>query len=130
MRLAMISMPDAVELLVAVHRDQTMGPVLVLGLGGIHADLSADSAMLLAPVGPEDVERALRSLKAAPRLFGHRGRASISMVAVAQVAAALCDLAFKHPELDTLEINPLLVSPERAIALDARIALVEEGTVP
>lgn len=127
---AMISMPDAVELLVAVHRDQTMGPVLVLGLGGIHADLSADSAMLLAPVGPEDVERALRSLKAAPRLFGHRGRASISMVAVAQVAAALCDLAFKHPELDTLEINPLLVSPERAIALDARIALVEEGTVP
>lgn len=127
---AMVQWPDATELLVGLRHDPTLGPVLVLGPGGIHADQLDDSQWLLAPVQAIDVERALRALKAAPHLFGHPGRRGISISAVAAVAMALCDLALSHPELDALEINPLLVSPDQAVALDARITLAEAETAP
>jgi acetate---CoA ligase (ADP-forming) len=127
---AMVQWPDAIELLVGVRRDPTFGPVLLLGLGGIHADHLDDNQWLLAPVQASDIGHALRALKAAPRLFGPPGRPGISTSAVAAVALALCDLAFAHPELDALEINPLLVSHDQAVALDARITLAEKDSAP
>jgi acetate---CoA ligase (ADP-forming) len=124
----MIAMPGATELLLGLHRDPVLGPVLVIGLGGVEAEMWDDTVYQLAPVQAQDVEAALRRLKAAPRLFGHRGRPGLGEQAVAQVtkvAQALCTLALQHPELDALEVNPLLVSHDRVVALDARITLAQ-----
>ncbi len=121
----MVRLPDGIELIVGVQRDPVLGAVLALGLGGVYAELDDDNAVLLAPVSESDVERALRGLRNAPRLFGARGKAPVSIASIARAAIALCEIAERHPQLEVLEINPLLVDAERAIALDARIVAKE-----
>jgi acyl-CoA synthetase (NDP forming) len=85
--------------------------------------LLRDLAVALAPVTPEDAEKLIRSLRAAPLLEGARGRAPLDIAAAARTAAALASVAASRPELQEIEINPLLVMPTGARGLDARLVL-------
>jgi acyl-CoA synthetase (NDP forming) len=112
---------EGVELLVGVRRDHSFGPVLVIGMGGLYAELMRDVAVALAPVTTAVAGGLIRSLRAAPLLLGARGRPALDMAAAAEVATALSVLAAERPDLAEIEINPLLVGREGAVALDARI---------
>lgn len=109
--------PGGVELLVGVRRDHSFGPVVVVGAGGVLAELAGDLAVALAPVSPEVADQLLSSLRMAPLL----GRSGLAVAAAARAAAQLSAFAAAHPELSDLEVNPLLVTHEGAIALDARM---------
>jgi len=116
----MVSEPGSVELIAGCRRDPRFGPVLLVGLGGLFAEVLRDTAVALAPAAPELVEELLLGLDGAALLTGARGRTPLALRAAAGACAALSRLAAEHPELDELEVNPLLVTPTRAIALDAR----------
>jgi len=109
-----------VELIVGCRRDPRFGPVLLVGLGGVLAEVLKDVAAALAPATPEQAEELLLSLRGAALLTGVRGRPPLAVRAAAKACAALSRIAAAHPELDELEVNPLLVTPESAIGLDAR----------
>jgi acyl-CoA synthetase (NDP forming) len=117
----MVSAPDSVELIVGCRRDPRFGPVLLVGLGGIFAEVIRDTAVALAPADPDEIESLLLDLDGAPLLTGVRGREPLAVRAAAEAAAALSRLAAEHPELDELEVNPLLLTPSGAVALDARV---------
>jgi hypothetical protein len=117
----MVTAPGSIELIAGCRWDPRLGPVLLLGLGGIFAEVLRDTAVTLAPAGPAIVERLLLDLRGASLLTGTRGRPPLAVRAAAEAAAALSLLAARHPELDEIEVNPLLVTPTEAIALDARI---------
>ena len=117
----MIDRTDAVELLLGVRRDPSFGPVVVIGLGGIYTEALRDVAVALAPLNPDMADQMVRSLRAAPLLFGARGRPPLDVAAVARVAADLSQLAAGWPELAEAEINPLLVRRTGVVALDARV---------
>jgi acyl-CoA synthetase (NDP forming) len=123
----MAAIHDGVELIVGARRDPRFGPVAMVGLGGIHAEVFGDVAVDLAPVDQAAAERLLRSLRGAPLLSGSRGRPALDIAAAAAVAARLSHLAAARPDVDEIEINPLLVTPTGAIALDARVIRHEEG---
>lgn len=110
-----------VELIVGARRDASFGPVVVVGLGGIHAELYRDVALALAPVTPDAARRLLESLRAAPLLKGFRGRPSVDIDAAASVVAAVSRLIAEHPEIAECEINPLRVGPDGALAVDALV---------
>jgi acyl-CoA synthetase (NDP forming) len=114
---------------VGVKRDARFGPVLLVGAGGLFAEILADVAVALAPAKAETAEALLRSLRAAPLLDGARGRSPVDLPAAARAAAALSRLAAEHPEIAEVEINPLLVTREGVLGLDARIVLGDEGGV-
>jgi len=114
-----------VELIVGTRRDARFGPVLMVGLGGVFAEILSDVAFALAPVTPKEAETMLRSLKAAPLLQGARGRQPVDMAAAAQAVAAISEVGAAHPEIAELEVNPLLATPAGCLGLDARIVLVE-----
>jgi acyl-CoA synthetase (NDP forming) len=118
---------DGVELIVGSKRDPRFGPIVLAGFGGVYAELLRDVAVALAPAEPDEIETLLRSLEGAPLLLGARGRPPVDLAAAARAAAALSRLAAAHPELAEIEINPLLVTPDGALGLDARIVLREEG---
>jgi acyl-CoA synthetase (NDP forming) len=122
----MIDRTDAVELLLGVRRDPSFGPVVVIGLGGIYTEALRDVAVALAPLKPDVADQMIRSLRAAPLLFGGRGRPALDVAAVAYVAADLSLLAAGWPELAEVEINPLLVRRTGVIALDARVVRVSD----
>jgi acetate---CoA ligase (ADP-forming) len=112
---------DGVELIVGTRRDARFGPLLLVGLGGIHAELLRDVAVALAPVEPEEAEALLRSLRCAELLSGARGRPSLDVGAAARAASALSHLAARAPWLAELEVNPLLVTSRGVLGLDARL---------
>jgi len=109
-----------VELLIGVVRDPAHGFVLTLGAGGILTELLADSVSLLVPSNRAQVNTALSRLKISKLLNGYRGKpaADISSIVAAVMAIQryVCENA---TGLSEVEINPLLCTPERAVAADA-----------
>ncbi len=120
---AMADVSGGVELIVGCRRDPRFGPLLLVGLGGIYAELLRDVAVALAPAGADEIEQLLLSLRGAGVLTGARGRSPLDVRAAAEAAAALSRVAAAHPEIAEIEVNPLLVTPSGALGLDARIVL-------
>ena len=119
----MVPTEDGVELIVGARRDPRFGPLVLIGLGGIYAELLRDVRVALAPAGPDELEELLLSLRGAGVLTGARGRGAVDVRAAAEAAAALSRVAAAHPEIAELEINPLLVTSAGAVGLDARVVL-------
>ncbi len=110
------------ELLVGVVRDPAHGFVLTLGAGGVLTEVLRDTASLLVPSSADDIRNALGKLKIAPLLAGYRGQPAADMDAI--VAAVEAVQAYVMQNADTLgevEINPLLCTPDKAVAVDALI---------
>ncbi len=114
---------EGVELIVGCKRDTRFGPILLVGIGGVYAELLTDVRTALAPVDEEQGMRLLRALRGAPLLLGARGRPPMDLAAAARATAALSRFAAAHPEVAEVEMNPLLVTPSGAVALDARMIL-------
>jgi acyl-CoA synthetase (NDP forming) len=119
----MAPLDEGLELVVGARRDPRFGPVALVGLGGLYAELLDDVAVALAPVGEAEAEALVRSLRGAALLTGMRGRPPLDVGAAARALAAVSRVAAEHPEIAELEINPLLVSAAGATGLDARIVL-------
>jgi acyl-CoA synthetase (NDP forming) len=120
---AMADLQDGVELIVGSVRDPKFGPVVLVGLGGVFAEVLADTACAIAPVSAEAARGLLASLQGAPLLLGARGRRPADLDALADLVARVSLLAAAHPELAELELNPVLVGPSGVLALDARVVL-------
>jgi acyl-CoA synthetase (NDP forming) len=121
--------PDGgVELIAGARWDPRFGPLVLVGLGGIHAETLADTAIALAPVDAAGAERLLRSLRGAPLLLGARGRPPVDLAAAADAIVALSRVAAAHSEIAEIEVNPLRALPAGALALDARIVPSEAVT--
>jgi acyl-CoA synthetase (NDP forming) len=119
----MAPLSDGVELLIGARWDARFGPIALVGLGGLFTEILHDAAVALAPVDEERALALLLSLRAAPLLQGARGRPVLDARAAAAVLAALSRVAAEHPEIAAIEVNPLLVLPDGALGLDARLEL-------
>jgi acyl-CoA synthetase (NDP forming) len=127
---AMADLALGVEVIVGCVRERTFGPVLMVGIGGIHAEVLADTACALAPVDPEQAKQLLLSLRGAALLSGVRGSAPVDLDALAAAVSTVSRVAAAHPELAELEVNPLLAGPVGAMALDARVVLGGSSSQP
>lgn len=119
----MITAPDGVELIVGMKRDATFGAVLMVGAGGITAELYRDRALGLPPLNERLARRMLESLRIWPLLQGYRGRKPVDIGKLIEGLMRLSYLVANHPEIAELDINPLLASSKEIIALDARIVV-------
>jgi acetate---CoA ligase (ADP-forming) len=124
---AMAPLSRGLELIVGSKRDPRFGPILLVGAGGLYAEVVKDVAVALAPVSEAAAEALFRSLQIAPLLDGARGRPGVDVRAAARVAAALSRFAAEHPELAEAEVNPLLALPDGALGLDAHIVLGDDA---
>jgi acetate---CoA ligase (ADP-forming) len=119
----MVIAANSLELIVGARRDPRFGPIAIVGLGGIYAELLDDTAFALAPVDEAVALDLLGSLRTASLLEGRRGRPRLALRAVARALAAISQVAAVHHEIAEIEVNPLLVSTEAAIGLDTRVVL-------
>lgn len=112
------------EILLGLSRDPVYGVTLTLGMGGVATEVLADTVTLVLPATVAEVLAAARRLRLWPLLDGHRGRPRADMEAVARIAVALGRLMQDNPDLEEIEINPVLVRPDGAVAVDALIRKV------
>jgi len=111
------------ELIIGLTRDPQFGLALVVGAGGILTELLKDTATLMLPTTRPEIERALKSLKVWKLVEGFRGRSG-HPIAVVKAVAAVAKFAEAHRGLvDEADVNPLLVTSDGAIAVDALIKM-------
>jgi acetyl-CoA synthetase len=115
------------ELLVGVQRDPRLGLGLTVGAGGVLVELVDDTVTLLLPARRSEIRAALTRLRVGPVLQGFRGR-SADLEAVVDAVEAIAGFATGHADrLLELEVNPLLVLPDGAVAVDALVRLAGTG---
>jgi succinyl-CoA synthetase beta subunit len=122
----MVSTEASAELIVGCLWDPRFGPVLLVGFGGILAEVIQDWPSPLRRAGAAGRGAPL-GLRGAALLTGARGRAPLAVGRAAEAAAAISRVAAAHPELEALEVNPLLVTETEAIGLDARAIYSSRG---
>ncbi|PHP65254.1 6-carboxyhexanoate--CoA ligase [Zhengella mangrovi] len=113
-----------VELILGVTTDAFFGPAIMVGLGGIFAEIFKDTSLRMAPVTPAEARAMVRELKAFPLLDGARGRPVADLDALGDAISALSQFAARHAaDVAEIDINPLLVRPkgQGVVALDALI---------
>ena len=108
------------ELALGLITDPAIGPLLVIGAGGIFVEIFSERVVLLAPVTRTAALAAVRRLRIAPVLAGSRGRPAADLEAIADAVTALSRLACDLGDgIDALDINPLICGPAGAVAADA-----------
>jgi acyl-CoA synthetase (NDP forming) len=112
------------ELILGVTHDPAHGLALTVGAGGVLAELLADTGTLMIPAGEDEVRAALLDLRTAPLLTGFRGRPRADLDAVVRAAMTVQAFAAAEAEgLMELDINPLIVTADDAVAADALVRL-------
>jgi acetate---CoA ligase (ADP-forming) len=110
-----------VELLVGVASDPVFGPVVACGAGGTAVELLGDVSVRVCPLGGEDGEAMVRSLAIFPMLTGFRGQAPVDLGALVRLVLRVGALADSHREIVELDLNPVIATPDGALAVDARV---------
>lgn len=124
----MAPLKDSVEMILGIKKDNVFGTVLMAGMGGITAELFGDKALGFPPLNERLARHMIESLRIYPLLRGYRGTPAKNVDKLIQVLIRLSYLAADYPEITELDINPLLVTPDDVIALDARV-VVDSKTI-
>ena len=111
------------ELIVGSSPDPQFGPVLLFGMGGQLVEVFKDRALALPPLNTTLARQLIRETTISHALKGVRGRKPIDKDALAALLVRFSELVAEQPRIAEIDINPLLASPERIIALDARVVL-------
>ncbi|HYO87258.1 MAG TPA: bifunctional acetate--CoA ligase family protein/GNAT family N-acetyltransferase [Candidatus Limnocylindrales bacterium] len=121
---------DGYELIIGSSIDQQFGPVLLFGSGGQLVEVYKDSALALPPLTTNLAHLLMEETKIYEALLGVRGRPPVDMVALEQLLVRFSQLVVEQPWIKEIDINPLLVSHEQLLALDARVLLFPPDTKP
>ncbi|MDO8447846.1 MAG: bifunctional acetate--CoA ligase family protein/GNAT family N-acetyltransferase [Rhodoferax sp.] len=124
---AMVRRQHAQELIVGSTVDSVFGPVILFGQGGTAVEVMADRAVALPPLNVPLAKALVSRTRVARLLAGWRDTPAVDEAAVHGVLVAVSQLLAEIPEIAELDINPLIVNFEGAIALDARIRLSAAG---
>jgi acetyltransferase len=122
----MVKMSNAVEMILGIKYDPIFGTVILVGTGGIMAELFNDRVIGFPPLNERLARNMLESLKIWPLLQGYRGKPPVNIDKLVETLIRLSYLAANCPEISELDINPLLVGEKEVMALDARVVIDPE----
>jgi acetyltransferase len=117
----MVTWVNQFELIIGMKKDPVFGAVIMVGTGGTAAEVFRDRALALPPLNESLARRMLRSLKSWPLLKGYRGRPGVNLDRLIEILMRFSYLVADYPEIKELDVNPLVVTPDDLIALDARV---------
>ncbi len=115
--------PGGKEVILGGKRDPSFGPVVLFGLGGIYVEVLKETSLRLAPITRADAEEMIFEVKGANLLRGVRGERPSDLSALVENLLRVSRLMLDFPEIEGIDINPLIVLEKGAIAVDARIMI-------
>lgn len=124
----MLNLENGYELIIGSSVDPQFGPAILFGLGGQLVEVFKDRALALPPLNTTLARRMMEQTKIYQALKGVRGRAPVDLEELEKLLVRFSYLIVEQPWIKEIDINPLLASSERLIALDARVVLHEAGT--
>jgi len=123
------SMAQGREVILGARQDESFGPVVMFGLGGIHVEVLKDVAFRVAPITPREGGEMVREIKARAILEGVRGQPPADMLFLADCLVRLAQLVTDFPQITEIDVNPLMVFPqgEGGVAVDVRMVVGGPG---
>ncbi len=118
---------DGYELILGSTVDAQFGPVILFGSGGVMVEVYGDRALALPPLNTTLAQRLMEQTRIFTALQGVRARRPVNLVALEGLLVRFSQLVVEQPWIKEIEINPLLATPERLVALDARVVLHDPG---
>jgi acetyltransferase len=116
-------LPDGLEVIVGAKAEEGLGHLVMFGIGGIYVEVLKDVVFKISPVTPVEVQEMLSSIKAAPLLKGVRGEQGVDEGAIAEIIQRVSQLVSELPEIQEMDLNPIIAYSDQAFVVDARISL-------
>jgi acyl-CoA synthetase (NDP forming) len=117
-----------VEVIVGMSKDATFGPVLMFGLGGVLVEVLKDVTFRIVPLSQRDAREMIHDIQGFPVLAGYRGAAPADLEALQHILLTLSVFVASTPEIKEIDLNPIYVYAQGALAVDARMLLEEVPT--
>jgi 3-hydroxypropionyl-CoA synthetase (ADP-forming) len=115
-----------VELIIGLQNDVTFGPIIMLGLGGIHTEILKDVSFRVLPISRQDALEMLESLKGSSILKGYRGSDRVSLDMLSELIVKIGSLGMElAPFIESIDFNPVIVYPDDYCVVDAKVLLRE-----
>jgi len=111
------------EVILGITYDRTFGHMIMFGLGGIYVEVLKDVSFRVVPVTETDVREMIQEIRTYSLLTGTRGEEAVDIDAIVESLLRLNQVIMDFPEIHEVDINPLVVKPQGAAALDARIII-------
>lgn len=115
------------EIIVGMSRDRDFGPLLMVGMGGVFVEVYEDVSFRLAPLTRRDARDMIDEIEAQPLLDGARNRPKLDRGELAEIVLRISRLVEELPEIEELDVNPLVLTEKGLVAIDARVVLKAGG---
>lgn len=119
-----------IEVIIGLATDPQFGPTLMFGLGGVYVEVLKDVTFRLAPLSQRDAQAMIQDIKSLPLLSGYRGQPPADRTALERTLLQVSALVEAHPYIKELDLNPIFAYPDGCLAVDARVVLHPDGTLP
>lgn len=111
------------ECIIGMIKDRQFGPVIMFGLGGIFVEVMKDVSFRVAPVGEEDIDEMIKEVKGYKILTGIRGEKPKDIETIKNILSKLSQIAVDNPEIEEIDLNPVIVHEKGASIVDSRIII-------
>jgi len=118
---------EGIELIVGLKNDRQFGPVMMFGLGGILVEIFEDVAFRPLPLAEDDAEQMIAEVKSSVILDGVRGKKPVDKKAVCDLLMAVSKIAEAYPQIQEMDLNPVIATEDGIVVADARI-LIKNAT--
>ena len=109
------------EIIVGMSRDPDFGPLLMAGMGGVFVEVYKDVSFRLVPLTRRDAQDMIGEIRAQPLLDGARERPVLDRAELAEILLRVSELVDAVPEILELDLNPLVITRDGLVAIDARV---------
>ncbi len=114
---------DGVQIFLGAKKDSSFGPLIIFGLGGIFVEALKDFSYRIAPVTHTEAKRMIGEIRSQKVLNGFRGMPEVDRDKVADAIVGLSQLMLDFPEIKEVDINPLMATDKKCVAIDGKIIL-------
>jgi len=115
--------PSSTEVIIGALKDPQFGQTLMFGIGGIFVEVLKDVTFRIAPIVEKDAKEMIGEIKAYPILKGYRNTPPADEGAIVNILLNVSKLIMEHPEINQMDLNPIMVYENGASVVDARIIL-------
>jgi acyl-CoA synthetase (NDP forming) len=114
---------DGIELVAGITTDKQFGPVLMFGLGGVFIEFMKDVSFKLLPLRKRDAKNIINEIQSKQLLMGARGLPKVDLDKLQKILLNLSKFVEMNPEVEEIDLNPIIANEKKIIAVDARIIL-------